>query len=430
MPSSELARQSTPPFFPASNTSALSNAPDVVVDVPNKLDISEQLRQIFSPHITDSNQTEFDALIADRAQELHEMGEIPQSIAAVLAKGGFRDYVAQATTGFVRSMPFGIASRVFDVVPALTSFLKTPEQVGAMVGGLSGAVDTAGCAILNPATSNVTWLTSSREQLVPVMAEAKDAVQPCLTRLAAEMSSAFQTYTVRNVIRTGVAPLAEQALGTIKAANLDSWIAAAGSPIAGSAAYLAMQYMNNASHRTGPEYLLGRTDWKDQYNSLKDSGPADPLRSFASRAVRVPLDAVTHSLGMKDLFTGTNLIKNGAMLAGGSAGVLSAKTAVGEAAVKAGFGPAAVSGIKQAVNTTLSAPLFAAWTTADVTAGDTLDNATQRITALADKIQAAGAPNPSTRPDHIVLDIPPARPDHIVIDIPPTRPGHIVIDIG
>jgi|GEM_PF-1978170 len=404
MPSSERARPSTPLSFPASNTPALSDVSHVI-DIPNDLQISEQLRQIFSPHINDSNRREFDDLITDRAQTLHKMGETPQSIDAVLAKGGFRDYMAQATCGFVRSVPFGVTSRVFDVVPALTSFVKTPAQIGAMVGGLSGAADTAGCAILKPATSDIAWLTSSREQLVSVMAEAKDAAQPCLTRLAAEVSGAFQAYTVRNVIRTGVAPLAQQALGAIKAANLDSWIAAAGSPIAGSAAYLAMQYMNNASHRSGPEYLLGRTDWKDQYESLKKSGPTDPLKSFAARAVRVPLDAVAHSLGMKDLFTGTNLIKNGAMLAGGFAGVLSAKTAVGEAAVKAGFGPAAVSGIKQGVNTALSAPLFAAWTTADVRAGSTLDSATRRITDLADRMQAAGTPNPPTRPDHVVIDI-------------------------
>ncbi len=369
-------------------------------DVPNRMQIAEQLRDIFRPHINGANEAQFEALIRHRAERLDEMGETPASLAEVLSKGANRDRLAQAAVGFVRSVPFGVASRLFDVKQQLTAFAKTPAQVGAVVGAGSGVADAFGGSLVTKATSNTQWLAASAEHLEPVMAQAHQAVQPSLRRLAVEVSAAFQAYSLRNVVRTGVAPLATHALGAATAANVDSWIAAVGGPVAGAAAYMAMQHMNETQHRTGAEYLLGRTDWEAQFVLLKQSTWTDPLKGAAQRAAKLPVDLLTGTLAAtRSLFTATNLVKNAGALAGGFAGVLTAQTAAGRMATNAGASAEAIVAVKRAVGTVLSAPVYAAWTTADVTAGAIADTA-------AGRIQQAFAPRPqAVTPSQTAIDM-------------------------
>ncbi len=118
--------------------------------------IADQLRDIFRPHFDGTNDAQFEILIQQRAERLQAMGETPATVAAVLAKGANRDRLAQTTVGFVRSVPFGIASRLFDVKQALTAFAKTTARVGATVGAGSGTADAFGapCWARPPATHN------------------------------------------------------------------------------------------------------------------------------------------------------------------------------------------------------------------------------------------------------------------------------------
>ncbi|BCM05293.1 MULTISPECIES: hypothetical protein [Ralstonia solanacearum species complex] len=372
------------------------------IDIPHWMPIADQLRDIFRPHFDGTNDAQFEILIQQRAERLQAMGETPATVAAVLAKGANRDRLAQTTVGFVRSVPFGIASRLFDVKQALTAFAKTTARVGATVGAGSGTADAFGGTLLGKATSNTQWLAASPDHLEPVMARAHKAVQPSLGRLAAEVSLAFQAYSLRNVIRTGVAPLATHALGAARAANVDSWIAAVGGPVAGAAAYMAMQHMNETHHRTGAEYLLGRTDWEDQFKQLKQSTWTDPLVGAGKRTAKLLVaDLATETLAAtRSLFTATNLIKNMGALAGGFAGVLTAQTAAGKAATEAGYTEAAVAAVRRAVSTVLSAPVYAAWTTADVMAGPAIDAAAGHIQQAFTPLMPHAAP-----PAHTAIDM-------------------------
>ncbi|MHA6894968.1 hypothetical protein ACQUJT_12885 [Ralstonia pseudosolanacearum] len=369
------------------------------VDIPNRMLIADQLRDIFRPRFNGTNDAEFEALIQPIAERFDEMRETPASIAETLTKAVHRDRLAQIMVGFLRSVPFGFASRLFDVKPALTAFARTPAQIGAVVGAGSGVADAFGGSLLTRATGNTQWLAAS-EHLEPVMAQSHEAMQPSLSRLAVEVSAAFQAYSLRNVIRTSVAPLATHLLGAATAANVDSWIAAVGGPVAGAAAYMAMQHMNETQHRTGAEYLLGRTDWEAQFRRLKESTWSDPLKGAANRARTLSTDLLTETLAAtRSLFTATNVIKNVGALAGGFAGVLTAQTAVGRMATTAGASEEAIAAIKRAVGTVLSAPVYAAWTTADVIAGPTLD-------AAAGRIRQAFAPGPQAAPPaHVAIDI-------------------------
>lgn len=363
-----------------SSVNAVTGSPE---HSPNAQAIYNKLTSIFEPHITGQNRLDFQMLIEQRATRLNDLGETPQSIEAVLAKGQKLDRVAQAAVGTVRSVPFGIASRMLDTVPALTSFARTPAQIGYTAGLFSGAVDSygGGGGVLKKATSDTQWLAAKPDDLEPVMARAAKDKQPGLGRVAVEVGAAFQTYSLRNVLRIGAAALSTHTLGNKGAAEVDSWLAATGSPVAGAAAYAALQHLNEKNHRVGPEYLLGRRDWEAQYMALKDTNPwTAPLANAGKRLAKVPLDMATDSLeAIRTLGNATDLIKSAGVLGGGFAGILAAKSAATEAATRHGLPEPAVAAIGQAVNTLASAPVFATWTTADVMTGAALDKAVETL---------------------------------------------------
>ncbi|MBT1540111.1 hypothetical protein B7R78_0024580 [Ralstonia solanacearum] len=106
---------------------------------------------------------------------------------------------------------------------------------------------------------------------------------------------------------------------------------------------------------------------------MPGSGVRHPRQRTGQRAAKLPVDILTGTLAAtRSLFTATNIIKNAGALAGGFAGVLTAQTAAGRMATSAGASEEAVvavkRAVKRAVSTVLSAPVYAAWTTADVTA--------------------------------------------------------------
>jgi hypothetical protein len=394
---------------PRLSTSSIEET--TAITIPNVPALAAELRAVFEPHIHEGNREAFEALIANRAAALDAKGETPTGLRAVLSKGLQFDRASQGTVGFVRSVPFGIASRAFDAIPALTSFAKTPAQVGAVVGAGSGVTDTVGGSLLNRATRDTQWLDAEPGKLEPEMAQAQEAARPSMKRVAAEVSAAFQTYTLRNVGRTVVGPLVTKTHGALTAANVDSWLAATGGPVAGAAAYLALHQINTSAHRSGPEYLLGRTDWETHYDALKDATWGTQLKGAAKRAVHLPIDIATDALSAaRNVFTATNVVKNAGALGGGFAGVLAGKTAATKAAQHLSGGAAAVSAVGQAVNTVLSAPVYATWTAVDVMGPSLIDKAVGRLQSHA---QAPAQPTAANAGDtaHVAIDID-APPEH------------------
>ena len=344
---------------------------------PNAHALRDKLTKFFEPHVTEQNREAFTQLIEQRATRLNEMGETPESVEATLAKGQKLDRVSQGVVGALKSVPFGAASRLLDTVPALTAFAPTTALVGLTAGVISGAADVIGGGVLKRATSDTQWLTAKPEELETVMADAAKAREPSLKQSTLEAGVAFQTFSIRNTLRLGAATIGAETMTKPAAQEMDSWLSAAGSPASGSAAYLALQAMSERNHRTGPEYLLGRQDWEAQYTTLKDVNPLkDPLIYGAKRLAHIPVDMATDGLeATRKFFTATSLVQNVGMLGGGIAGTLAAKEAVEKAAVRAGFSEPAVAAAGHAVNTVLSAPVYAAWTTASVLTGPATDKA-------------------------------------------------------
>lgn len=352
-----------------------------VIPIPNIEELAAELRTVFAPHINRVNHEEFEALILDRAVKLDAKHETLEGLRAVLTKGMQFDRAARGAAGFVRSVPFGVASRMFDTVPALTSFVKTPAEVGMVVGTGSGVADTACGTLLRRATLDDTqWLEVKPEELEPAMAQAYEAVRPSLKRTAVEEGVAFQSFSARNAARAVVAPLVTKTLGVCQAASVDSWFTAIGGPVSGAAAHLAIHQMNASAHRVGPEYLLGRTDWETHYDALKQATWRTQIQGAAKRAAKLPVDVATDSLAaVRSVFTATNLGKNVGALGGGFAGVLAAKASAAQVARRAHAGEVTLSAIEQTVNAVVSAPAFAAWTAVDVLGPSTIDQAVDRL---------------------------------------------------
>ena len=67
--------------------------------------------------------------------------------------------------------------------------------------------------MLKKATSDTQWLTAKPEELETVMANAAKAREPSLARTTGEVGLAFQTYSLRNVLRTGMAAIGAEKAG-------------------------------------------------------------------------------------------------------------------------------------------------------------------------------------------------------------------------
>ncbi|PAU54751.1 hypothetical protein [Pseudomonas indica] len=380
---------------------------------PNAVALREKLNKLFEPHITEQNREAFKQLIDQRAIRLNEMGETPESVEATLAKGQKLDRVSRGAVGALNSVPFGAASRLLDTVPAILAPFAGPAMVGLAAGTIAGMANTVGVGMLKRATSDTQWLTAKPEELEPVMADAAKAREPSQLRSTLEASANLQTFTLRNILRTGLAGLtmtnvpdkkenetpAEAADRTAKAEhnanvkNTDSWISASGSVVAGGASALIQQGIDEHYHRNGPEYLLGRQDWEAQYTALKEVNPLrDPLINAGKRLAQLPVDIATDSLeATRKVFTASALMENVGMLGGGFAAVSVAQAAAKKTATDAGLGEPAVEAISQGVNAALGGPVFAAWAGASIMTGPAADKAANYLQEKASSLLGQAA---------------------------------------
>jgi hypothetical protein len=179
----------------------------------------------------------------------------------------------------------------------------------------------------------------------------------------------------------------------------------AGSSVANIAGYLVSNTYNETNHRVGPEYLLARTDWETQFDNLKKMPWTDPFKNAAMRAAKFPKDAVMNSVSVaKEVFTPTNLVKNGAMLGGGYAGISAAQAAVAKVAEQSNLPEAAVVALKEGVNTLGGAPVFAAWTTAGVMTQPFLDKVKDAVFNNNDSHVDAGTSGMAAESDSMAIE--------------------------
>ncbi len=310
-------------------------------------------------HITDDNREEMQTLLRSRTTALNEMGETPALIEATIAKGQTLDRLAQIARVAVRSIPFAVASVAFDKVPQLSVFAHDAAMLGLTAGLQSSIADTVGCALLERATANTRWLHAEADDLEPVMQLAQEKATPSPLTSSAEMGIAYQAYSIRNVVRLVSASTVTQFSSPAVASNVDTWLTGAGGIAAGSVVGGIMQGVESRKGRTGPEFLLGRNNWQQQYQALKAANMMTPFAGLAKRSARLPLDMMTDGLSAaRSLFTPGSVGKT-AVLAGGFSGILSLRTGISHSMNSKGYNAASATALSHMANVVGSGVLLA-----------------------------------------------------------------------
>ncbi|WP_321888413.1 hypothetical protein [Paraburkholderia bannensis] len=358
----------------------------------------------FMPHVTDGEDTNRDALnalIDDRVQGLMAMGETQASIEATFAKGWWHDVGAEGARGFVGSIPFGVASRLLDTEPVIGGAVVAGLNVlpvvkdapaafkgGAAAGLVSGVADHIGSQALTPAMKDVQWLSSSAENLEETMAEAKTRADAGMLRTVGQNATAIQTFTARNVVRGIVGPAMTAAGHAAAAVETDSWLAAIGSPLSGAGFNLVNRHFAEQDHRVGPEYLLGRTDWQDQYRALKDATWKGAVANGAGRFAKAVVNTLDATVSApRTILSATGITTNVGALGAGLGAVSMATTGAGALAKQHGAGAAGVVAAEHLGRTLSSAAVFASWTTAGIVTQPAVDGLRAGSDAAGDRVK-------------------------------------------
>ncbi|WP_434698168.1 hypothetical protein [Pseudomonas sp. D1-1] len=331
--------------------------------------LKSKLDALFEPHRTAENHAQMDALIHDRAVELKEMGETPETLEALLEKAARMDRVTAPVQGAVASAPFAAASVILDKVPAVTAHVAhSPALTGFVAGSFSGAMDAVGGGLLARATHDTYWLKPPAEKLEPVMQQALTfRKEETRGGNAKESALSWQTFSVRNAVRLGVAGAMNATVGPKAAAAVDTAIASAGALAAGAGYAHLMNKNDLNAHRAGPAYLLGRTDWKDQYQALKESTTLSPIANGAKRLAAMPLNLLTDATrSLSGALSFSSMVSNAGVLGGGFAVTSLARDAARNLASQNGLGPGEVAVVDHTVNLAMSALTFGSYGVASV----------------------------------------------------------------
>ncbi|RMO89999.1 Type III effector HopPtoA1Pma [Pseudomonas syringae pv. philadelphi] len=327
--------------------------------------------------VVHAHNVEIGKIISARAIRLLDEGETALSIGETFAKAEKFDRMATAASGALRATPFAAASVLQYMQPAINKgdWLPTPlKPLAPLVSGaLSGVMDQVGTGVMNRATGDLHYLSTAPEKLHDVMAASVKRHAPGVMRQAADLGIAVQTYTVRNALRTVLAP----ALASKPAVQgaVDISVSAAGGLVANAGFSERMHTVQARDHLRGGAFVLGikdkqpktdlseETDWLDAYRAIKSASYSGAALNAGKRVAGLPLDVATDGLkAVRSLVSATSLMQNGLVMAGGFAGVGKLQ----EMATKNITHPATKAAVSQLTNLAGSAPVFAGWTTAAV----------------------------------------------------------------
>jgi len=289
---------------------------------------------------------DLDELIQQRATELHDMNETPATITANMAKAQKMDYISEAVGGAVKAFPFaisGYASGAVKLGAGIAGSSASSEALaGAIDGGIAMVLKSVGDKVFAPVVKDTLWLAADAEKLEPEMQGVLKKRQGLGESLKLAPLGGIG-FDGRNAV---VGTVATASKNNPQAISHTSNVL---SLAAGSAGGVLTNRFS-ASH--GPEYLLGRSDWKAQYEALSKtsvrqqmhSGGAERLktlllslmtpRNYAKGALNITSGNMVSEIGTLALsLAGNNALRNIVRNAGVSGAVSSAPSAAIEDAV-------------------------------------------------------------------------------------------------
>ncbi|KPZ11014.1 Type III effector HopAA1-1 [Pseudomonas amygdali pv. ulmi] len=334
----------------------------------HKLPLTDSLEDHAAIH---AHNEQIDALIDARARRLSEQGETRASIGETFAKAEKFDRLATTASSALRATPFAAASVLQYMQPAINKGDWLPAPLKPLTpfisGALSGAMDQVGTKMMDRATGDLHYLSTSPDRLHDAMATSVKRHSPGLGRQVVDMGIAVQTYSARNAVRTVLAPALASRPAVQSAVDIS--VSAAGGLAANAGFGNRMLSVQSRDHLRGGAFVLGlkdkepkadlneETDWLD----VKSASYSGAALNAGKRMAGLPLDIATDGLkAVRSLVSATGLVQNGVALAGGFAGVGKLQ----EMATKNITHPATSAAVSQLTNLAGSAGVFAGWTTA------------------------------------------------------------------
>jgi hypothetical protein len=231
------------------------------------------LYQVFSPFFTPDNKKEFEALIIDRIIELTRMGIDCEELARRLDIAKQVDNMVAASRGAFSSLGFIVGTQAAErAATALQTVLSSTELL-FVPGFTIGIIDRILSGLLT--VTQVDYYTKGNpEKLESVMQHNLERLQRGLNEETQHQAGVLAaSYSIRNVVRSAIAPLIahfDQDGSKGLVSFIDNILDGLGGIPAGA---LAERLRNGHDRQDGlmhAAYLLGRIDWKEQLNTLKD----------------------------------------------------------------------------------------------------------------------------------------------------------------
>ncbi|GGM32632.1 hypothetical protein GCM10009425_48910 [Pseudomonas asuensis] len=325
--------------------------------------------------------------------ELTEYGYNAERLEKLEEKAKRLDEWADKVVGGAKSTPFAVASVLTDLLPALSggSRITDPYIKGYIAGSVSAIFDTAGSEALSRAVHDAWWLRVNAGDQTPNLqynpetktvhvshhpGEMSAVMQKAVENLDADIglptkvgqaALSFQSYTARNVARTGISPSAALLTSEKTVSQIDTGVAAVGGILAGAAAYRILGHFAHKNGLAGFSALLSRRDYLDRLEHLEKITLARQAKGALVRTAKLPIDMLTDGTdALQSVFRPENLTAALGPLAGGIAAIALAKTKATAFAAQRNFSTASGLAFTQLVGTLTMIPVLGAWPAASM----------------------------------------------------------------
>lgn len=253
------------PDTPALDDVSTSSNEDIKLDAMNIM-----LTQIFEPFMTPENKAELEELISDRSTTLVEHNIGTEELRRRLSNADAVDDMTGKFFGVLSSLGFIVGTQAgAGLAPLFKAYLPA-ATLPYMPGAVIGIVDRFINSVLRDTHPNH-YNKGNPETLEKVMQDNLERHQrPLRAEMKHQAGALASAYTIRNVIRSFVAPFAAH-FG--QAPLVDTVIDGLGGLPAGAEAESLRNSGDRRELLMHPAYLLGQENWMEQVEGLQH----DPL---------------------------------------------------------------------------------------------------------------------------------------------------------
>ncbi|RWR01645.1 hypothetical protein ED28_12665 [[Pantoea] beijingensis] len=315
-------------------------------------------------------------LVNSRATELDSMGYKPDSIRAVLDKGEKLDTWTAALSNTIATVSFAVSGfpgaalgkAIGDARHAVPGSMAADVINGLSGGGMAMVLKAFSDKVLSKALKDATWMDADKEHLVPEMQTLVSRREGYAYNLKHAVIGGLG-FDARNVVN-GLAAVG--AAATLSDAGLQKVNTAMGTLLTPAAGALSAVLSHKKNSLNGPEFLLGRNDWRERFVELDNTSVSDQMLSGGKKRL---LSALQSLVSPRELAKGIvnplsgNMVAEIMTLGAGLGGVNALRNLTRQGMEGSTMSAAAKQTVEQAVNILSAAAAYAAQGIAGTIAG-------------------------------------------------------------